>query len=107
MPTASSAACSTRCAGTAPSRRACRPSRSRRTPMPCASSGGSPFPEVLDLRRVGVELPGAQLVERDPRERGVVAPVAVELLVLEVLEVEQRVVRALGRADQLVELDLD
>src|ERR1044072_7982587 len=38
--------------------------------------------------------------------RGVVAPVARELLILEVLEIEQRVVRALGRADQLVELDL-
>src|ERR1051325_350545 len=75
--------------------------------MPCASSGGSPFPEVLDLGRVGVELAVAQFLASYPGERRVVAPVARELLILEVLEVEQRVVRALGRADQLVELDLD
>src|ERR1051325_10078763 len=58
--------------------------------MPCASSGGSPFPEVLDLGRVGVELAVAQFLASYPGERGVVAPVARELLILEGLEVEER-----------------
>src|SRR6185436_15401496 len=65
--------------------RACRPSWWRRTPRRCASSGGSPFPEVLDVGRIGIELTRAQLFARRLRQAGVVPEVALELLVLEVL----------------------
>ena len=47
-----------------------------------------------------------QLVPRDLRHLLVVLAQAIELLVLELLEIEQRIVRALDGSNQLVELDL-
>ena len=41
------------------------------------------------------------------RELAIVRADAIQVLVVELFEVEQRVVRAVDRADQLVELDLD
>src|SRR5687767_5399748 len=74
----------------------------------CASSGIplSPELEILDLRRVCVQLAALELVARSGRKRLVAAAVARELFFLEILQVEQRVVRALRGTDQLVELEL-
>src|SRR5215210_1212441 len=91
----------------APSSRACRPGRSPPTSPRCASYGRSSLSESLELRRIGIELAGAQLLSRHGGELRVAALVTLELLVLELLEAEQRIVRALGRADELIQLDLD
>src|SRR2546421_8481383 len=91
----------------APSSRACQPGRWRPTSPRCASCGRSSLSESLELRRIGVELARAQLLSRRGGKLRVAAQVTLELLVFELLEVEQRIVRALGGADELVQLDLD
>src|SRR5688572_12874584 len=107
MPTANTAACSTRCASTARNTPACRQAKCSSTWRQCAGCGVLFLPEFLDFRRVGVELAVVQLAARRGRKPPVAAPVLLEALVVDVLQVEQRVVRALGGADQLVELELD
>src|SRR5579871_5745711 len=105
-PTANTAACSTRCGSTARNTRACRPARSRRTSLPCASCGSCSL-RVLDLGGVRVELAARELGPRPRRQLAIARPVALQVILLELFEIEQRVVRTLRRPDQLVELDLD
>src|SRR5262245_40218881 len=84
--------------------RACRASRSRRT-APRSASCGRAF--SADFGNVGIPAAAPQKLARLLGDRDVAALDLVELGVLELLEVEQRVVPALAQADQLVELDLD
>ena len=62
---------------------------------------------MSDFRHPGVGNPPAQLLARLLGDLAIARLDAVELLVLELLEVEQHVVPALREPDQLVELHLD
>src|SRR3954468_8732958 len=81
--------------------------KSARTSKLCASSGASFLRQRLDLRGIGVELALVDLPARRGRERAVRLQVAIQELIVDLLEVEERIVRAARGADQLVELDLD
>jgi hypothetical protein len=58
------------------------------------------------IRRVGIRLAALERTPRRSGQRHVAAPKRPQGLVVELFQVEQRVVRAPGGADQLVELDL-
>src|SRR5260370_23472858 len=62
---------------------------------------------VPDFGDIRIPLPAPELLARFLGDLAVALADAVELLLLELLEVEQHVVPALGKADQLGELDPD
>ena len=63
--------------------------------------------DSLCFGRAGIFLPLAQLVPGLLRESKITRPKSVQLILFKLLEVKKRIVRALGRPEQFVELYLD
>src|SRR5688572_16076261 len=74
--------------------------------MPSALTSAFARPAARHRRRTGVALAFAKLLARALGDLGVLAADFVELLLLELFEIEQRIVRTARRANELVELDL-
>src|SRR3954470_3336260 len=87
----------------------CLRNRCARTLQRWSTCGALPWPwrRVLDVRGVGVEAPALQALARLGREASVARAVLLKALVVDLLEVEECIVGALGGADQLVQLELD